>query len=98
MEGIGSGKILIRERASITVYFEEIKFLLGFSSFSKLPEFLSISPHLVGSHDMGRCSHGGSRVCCTIFKVVRASSISPHLVGSQKMGICSRVGGGVWPF
>ena len=31
-----------------TVYFEEIKFLLGFSSFSKWWEFLPISCHLVG--------------------------------------------------
>ena len=31
-----------------TVYFVEIKFLLGFSSFSKWRECLAISPHLMG--------------------------------------------------
>ena len=44
----------------ITVYFEEIK-------------SLPISPHLVGSHEMGRCSHVGDGVWSGNFKMVRAS-------------------------
>ena len=39
-----------------------------------------VSPHLVGSHEMGRCSHGGGRVWSAIFKMVRAS---PHFSSSH---------------
>ena len=39
-----------------------------------------VSPHLVGSHEMGRCSHGGGGVWSAIFKMVRAS---PHFSSSH---------------
>ena len=64
------------------LYFEEIKFLLGSHHFQIPWEFLPISPHLVGSHKMGRSSPGGGWGMVLNYQIPwEFLAISPNLVG-----------------